>query len=474
MQTKSIHSIVKEKFLRKIFKFLKIFKKKKIIKTIDINNFYPAKIKNYSKKIEPNFFQTFKSSKVDEDHNEKYSNFRKKNPEFNFYFFDDLDMDEYMEKNWSHRKIYKIYKDSIFGASKADIWRYCILYQYGGIYLDFDSSIEFELSTIPNDVSEFISFEKNKISSQISEDYTPDYAFLNNLPKEYKDKIHPENLVIQWLLIYKKNHPILMTAIEEIEKNYEFFLGKKFKSAHMAIVNYTGPVILTKAVRDYVISKSEIYQKGIDFENQVTFKNVSKEGVYFNDESYYKKISDTPILLEKPIRLNLGCGDDLKKEFINIDVVKDNENIVSMNIDDIKNKFQKATIDEIYAKDVIEHVGLPTAKRWIRNWSNLLKKDGTLTIVTTCLDLILEAFSKKLINEEKLNYLLFAGVYWENGKSHWDTEKTTKYDWHKVCFSKELLFKTLKENNFSIISEKYDQINNNINGLNIAIKAKKL
>ena len=98
MQIKSIHSIVKEKFLRKIFKFLKIFKKKKIIKTIDINNFYPAKIKNYSKKIEPNFFQTFKSSKVDEDHNEKYSNFRKKNPEFNFYFFDDLDMDEYMEK----------------------------------------------------------------------------------------------------------------------------------------------------------------------------------------------------------------------------------------------------------------------------------------------------------------------------------------------------------------------------------------
>ena len=31
-----------------------------------------------------------------------------------------------MEKNWSHRKIYKIYKDSIFETSKADIWRYCI------------------------------------------------------------------------------------------------------------------------------------------------------------------------------------------------------------------------------------------------------------------------------------------------------------------------------------------------------------
>ncbi len=456
-----------------IKKILKKFIKKKKIETIQIDKFYPATKKTKLKKIEFNFFQTFKTNKVDLEHDQKYLEFRKKNPEFNFYFYDDIEMDEYMEKNWSHRKIYKIYKDSIFGASKADIWRYCILYQYGGIYLDFDSSIEFKLSTIPNDVNEVISFEKNKINSQISEDYTPDYKFLNNLPQDYRNKIHPENLVIQWLLIYKKNHPILMSAIEEIEKNYEFFLGKKFKSAHMAIVNYTAPVILTKVVWDYVISKNEIYQKGIDFENQVTFKNVSKEGVYFNDESYYKKFSDTPILLEKPIRLNLGCGDDIKKEFINIDVVKNNENIISMNVDDIKDKFQKGTIDEIYAKDVLEHVGLPTAKKWIKDWSNLIKEGGTLTIVTTCLDLIIEAFSKRLINEEKLNYLLFAGVYWENGKSHWDTEKTTKYDWHKVCFSKELLTKTLKENNFSIISEKYDQINDNINGLNIAIKAKK-
>ena len=456
-----------------IKKILKKFIKKKKIETIQIDKFYPATKKTKLKKIEFNFFQTFKTNKVDLEHDQKYLEFRKKNPEFNFYFYDDIEMDEYMEKNWSHRKIYKIYKDSIFGASKADIWRYCILYQYGGIYLDFDSSIEFKLSTIPDDVNEVISFEKNKINSQISEDYTPDYKFLNNLPQDYRNKIHPENLVIQWLLIYKKNHPILMSAIEEIEKNYEFFLGKKFKSAHMAIVNYTAPVILTKVVWDYVISKNEIYQKGIDFENQVTFKNVSKEGVYFNDESYYKKFSDTPILLEKPIRLNLGCGDDIKKEFINIDVVKNNENIISMNVDDIKDKFQKGTIDEIYAKDVLEHVGLPTAKKWIKDWSNLIKEGGTLTIVTTCLDLIIEAFSKRLINEEKLNYLLFAGVYWENGKSHWDTEKTTKYDWHKVCFSKELLTKTLKENNFSIISEKYDQINDNINGLNIAIKAKK-
>ncbi len=456
-----------------IKKIINKLKTKKKIETISVDKFYPAKKKIKSKKIEFNFFQTYKSSKVDISHDHKYSIFRKKNPEFNFYFFDDLDMDEYMEKNWSHRKIYKIYKDSIFGASKADIWRYCILYHYGGVYLDFDSSIEFDLNSIPDDADEVISYEKNTISSQIFEEYTPDYSFLKNLPKDNKEIMHPENLVIQWLLIYKKNHPILMSAIELIEKNYAFFLNKEFKSAHLAIVNFTAPVLLTKAVWDYVLAHNKIYQKSIDYENKVTFKNISKDGVYFNDSSYYKKFTNTPIIIHNPVRLNLGCGEYIKKEYLNIDAVTENKDIISMDISNLKNKFLNSSIDEIYAKDVLEHVGLPTAKNWIKDWSDLLKSNGILVITTPCLELIIDAFTKKIINEEKLNYLLFAGVFWEKGKSLWDTKKTSQYDWHKVCFSMRLLKNLLSENDMSIICEKYDQITKNSNGLNMTIKAKK-
>ena len=92
-----------------IKKILKKFVKKKKIETIQIDKFYPATKKTKLKKIEFNFFQTFKTNKVDLAHDQKYLEFRKKNPEFNFYFYDDIEMDEYMEKNWSHRKIYKIF-----------------------------------------------------------------------------------------------------------------------------------------------------------------------------------------------------------------------------------------------------------------------------------------------------------------------------------------------------------------------------
>jgi mannosyltransferase OCH1-like enzyme len=183
------------KQIKKIFKYLKnilLKKKDNTIETIFVNKLYLARAKTKNKFIQNNFFQTFKSTGVDIEFNKRMLKFRENNPEFNFYFFDDIEMDEYMEKNWSHRKIYKIYKDSIFGASKADIWRYCILFQYGGIYLDFDSSIEFSLSDIPPNVDEVVSFEKNTIESQISREYTPDYNFFTKLPKEHKNVNYPK------------------------------------------------------------------------------------------------------------------------------------------------------------------------------------------------------------------------------------------------------------------------------------------
>ena len=97
MQIKSIHSIVKEKFLRKIFKFLKIFKKKKIIKTIDINNFTLLRLKIILKKLNLIFFKLLNQVKSMKT-TTKNIRILEKNPEFNFYFFDDLDMDDYMEK----------------------------------------------------------------------------------------------------------------------------------------------------------------------------------------------------------------------------------------------------------------------------------------------------------------------------------------------------------------------------------------
>jgi mannosyltransferase OCH1-like enzyme len=57
------------------------------------------------------------------------------NPEFKYYLFDDDDCREYVKNNYDSH-ILEAYDTLKPGAYKADLWRYCILYKLGGIYLD--------------------------------------------------------------------------------------------------------------------------------------------------------------------------------------------------------------------------------------------------------------------------------------------------------------------------------------------------
>ena len=60
---------------------------------------------------------------------------RKNNPEFRYHLFDDTDCKNFIKENFG-LKIYDAFENLIPGAYKADLWRYCILFKYGGIYID--------------------------------------------------------------------------------------------------------------------------------------------------------------------------------------------------------------------------------------------------------------------------------------------------------------------------------------------------
>jgi len=56
------------------------------------------------------------------------------NPDYKLYYFDDDDCNNFMKSYGS--KEYSAYNKLIPGAYKADLFRYCILYKYGGCYSD--------------------------------------------------------------------------------------------------------------------------------------------------------------------------------------------------------------------------------------------------------------------------------------------------------------------------------------------------
>ena len=68
-------------------------------------------------------------------------------PEYNIQFYDDKKC-EYFIKTYFNPLVLQKFKSLKHGAHKADLFRYCILYIYGGIYLDIKSQIEVPIANI--------------------------------------------------------------------------------------------------------------------------------------------------------------------------------------------------------------------------------------------------------------------------------------------------------------------------------------
>jgi mannosyltransferase OCH1-like enzyme len=95
---------------------------------------YPLK-PVYHTMIPLNIFQTWHTKQLTPLMNQCVSMIKRNNPRFHYYLFDDHDCREFI-KNHFDLDVLNAYDTLIPGAYKADLWRYCILYVNGGIYLD--------------------------------------------------------------------------------------------------------------------------------------------------------------------------------------------------------------------------------------------------------------------------------------------------------------------------------------------------
>ena len=96
----------------------------------------PYKIKPSYKTIIPlNIYQTWHTKELPSKMLETCNLIKSENPEFNHYLYDDNNCREFIKENFEI-DVLNAYDNLIPGAYRADLWRYCILYKNGGIYLD--------------------------------------------------------------------------------------------------------------------------------------------------------------------------------------------------------------------------------------------------------------------------------------------------------------------------------------------------
>ena len=85
-------------------------------------------------------YQTWKTkTELPDKMYENINRLKEQNPDFEYHLFDDNDCYNFIIQNFDE-DVANAYETLIPGAYKADLWRYCILYINGGIYLDIKYS----------------------------------------------------------------------------------------------------------------------------------------------------------------------------------------------------------------------------------------------------------------------------------------------------------------------------------------------
>ncbi len=157
--------------------------------------------------IPKKIYQTWHTQILPKKLNSLHKKMLTKNPKYEHIIYTDEQMNDYMNSN-AEKDIKDIYWKMNHIVAKADIWRYTILYNIGGIYLDIDSQIIGSLDELINNQDKAI--------------VTPE--------------IH-KNQFIQWGLIFKKNHKILEYTLNNILSDVH--TGKnRFDHHSLTVKNY--------------------------------------------------------------------------------------------------------------------------------------------------------------------------------------------------------------------------------------------
>lgn len=182
---------------------------------------------------------------------------KQNNPRFKYHLFDDDDCREFIQTNFD-ASVLDAYDRLIPGAYKADLWRYCILYKLGGIYLD----IKYE---------PFNAFK-----------------FINLTEKEHWVLDRDGHGIYNALIAVKPGNAILKKAINQVVEH----VRKRYYGN--CALSPTGPILLS---RYFSVQEKQSFDMKHDFFNDYTNRFIFLNNIpifksydgYLNDYKNTKK-----------------------------------------------------------------------------------------------------------------------------------------------------------------------------------------
>lgn len=227
----------------------------------------------------------FKLNELPKEIYDLYQNDLNNNPEYNIFYFDDIDCQSFISDYYGS-EILQNYNNLIPNAFKADLFRYLILYKYGGVWMDFSMSLNIPLKVIISNYKQI--YVRDRI-------YLLHHGWQKNVS------------IYQGFLCTIKNNKVLKLAIDKCLKNI------REKNHTLSCLGVTGPILLGTAYREIGIDgtkdsevmkigkiNDDIYVYNYEYENEnqilnhfapiITIKHPNHQKLLYNNKDHYGEL----------------------------------------------------------------------------------------------------------------------------------------------------------------------------------------
>jgi mannosyltransferase OCH1-like enzyme len=193
---------------------------------------------HYKCVIPCDIYQTWHTKDLPQKMQERVTLLKSQNPRFNYYLFDDNDCRNFIGTHFA-KDVLDAYDSLIPGAYKADLWRYCVLFIKGGIYLD--------VKYIPLN----------------------GFKLINLIESEHLVIDIDGKSIYNALMVCKSGNPLLMRAIRKIVYNVKTrYYGKNY-------LEPTGPALLSSILDGNEINIDLTHKTGENENDKfIIYKNI--------------------------------------------------------------------------------------------------------------------------------------------------------------------------------------------------------
>lgn len=183
--------------------------------------------------------QTFPTSRLPPPLLENSRKMAEQNPGWTYKLYNDDDVEQFIYEKYGDSVLSSFLRISpLYGAARADLFRYLLMYEMGGVYIDMKSAFASPLDGV-------LALNEGYVLSKWMNGPGEEHGVAGLHPEL---SFFPRGEFQQWHIICAPKHPFLAAVVERVLDNISRYTPWRSGVGRAGVLRTTGPIPYTLAI----------------------------------------------------------------------------------------------------------------------------------------------------------------------------------------------------------------------------------